>query len=40
VVQELQEQQATLQLQLERLQNAVDSIRQRLDRIERELGIG
>jgi hypothetical protein len=38
VVQELQEQQATLQLQ--RLQNAVDSIRQRLDRIERELGIG
>jgi chaperonin cofactor prefoldin len=40
VVQELQEQQATLQLQLERLQNAVDSIRQRLDRIERELGLG
>lgn len=40
VVQELQEQQASLQLQLERLQNAVDSIRQRLDRIERELGIG
>jgi len=38
VVQELQQQQATLQL--ERLQNAVDSIRQRLDRIERELGIG
>ncbi|MFM7059035.1 MAG: DUF480 domain-containing protein [Planctomycetota bacterium] len=40
VVQELLGQQATLQGHLERLQNAVDSIRQRLDRIERELGIG
>lgn len=40
VLHELQEQQAMLEQQLERLQGAVDSIRQRLDRIERELGIG
>lgn len=40
LVQELRDQQATLQQQLERVQNAVDAIRQRLDRIERELGIG
>jgi uncharacterized protein YceH (UPF0502 family) len=40
VLHELHEQQAALKQQLERLQNAVDSIRQRLDRIERELGLG
>lgn len=36
----LQEHQTQLQQQVERLQTALDSIRQRLDRIERELGLG
>jgi hypothetical protein len=40
VLLELQSQFAALKKQTEMLQNAVDSIRQKLDRIERELGIG
>lgn len=39
-LQELQSQYAALQKHTDILQNAVDSIRQKLDRIERELGIG
>jgi hypothetical protein len=40
VLHSLQEQQTQLSQQVERLQTAIDSIRQRLDRIERELGLG